>query len=277
MAPKEKISGNPIDVDEGLQEMIAKLDTIQAKRKFVRWKASFSNNFEQFLEKDGIENAKKDYSHFKESTETFAASCLKVQKAVDAGQISDSKVSVKGRNAINELNKAMAIEVEKLLKFIPTTGAEEKKSGYNKYQMGAVLIRDGFEIYGRMEMCREVLSHMKVTCLAGVADKQVIEAIDYYVQKFQNFCDLMADLQLYEIMKKCYQFAGDDSGVDPPVIFIDVETGSIGRLKRETVIEKGTITVELDKEGEDVIKEALTDPGAIDNLKEQIKQILQLE
>jgi hypothetical protein len=269
-----KISGNPIDVDEKLNEMMGKLDGIQTKKKFTRWKSSFLSRFDSFIEKDGTAKAQEAYDHFGKTTMTFVKSTQQVQKSVEGGQLGEEKTTVKGRNALNELNKSVTKQVEELLLFIPTTVSEEKKCGYNKFQIGAVLVRDGFSIYGYMLSCRETLVEFVHDKLKNVADRQIIEAVDYYNQKFHNFCDLMADLKIYEICKKCQQFSGDGDEGEGPFIFIDVETGAIGKLPRDKVIEMGLITLEADDEDEDVIKEAITDEKQKEALKEYIKKVL---
>ena len=189
---------------------------------------------------------------------------------MENGSISKDKVSVKGRNGLNEANRAMTDVVDELLSFIPTSGAEVKQCGYNKWQLGAVLIRDGFQVYEKMVVSGEILVSLKEKVLTGIADKQILEQIDYYVKQVACFCDVMADLGLYEVMLKCREFNGDDD----ILIFIDPKTGAIGELCRKSCKDAGLISITTNAFGKEAIKEAASGvdkQALVQTIKEKVK------
>ena len=95
------------------------------------------------------------------------------------------------------------MEIETIM---PKNRAYETKREFTKFHLGSVLIQEGFIQYTKMEVIRDALEDMKVK-LHNVADRQQLDLFFYYKRQVERFCDVMADLNLYEIMKKCIQFA----------------------------------------------------------------------
>jgi hypothetical protein len=268
---------NPLKVDEDLKGLLDKLLTVQSPRTFDRWRQQFLRLFESYLEQDGIDKAHKSNEDFTNETVLLASVVNKVQKNTETGALSKESVTVKGRNSLNELNKVMTNCVNSLQRFVPSTRSEEKELGYSKFQMGAVLVRDGFTIYGRLSMISSIAKSLREGALAEVADKQILEMIDYFDLCFRRFCDLMADLGLYEFMLKAQQFAGmTEDGRDNLVIFVDLKTGSIGELHRDDCFKKGMLTLTTDKNGRSVILEAAIDEEDRQDLIDMLKAKLKL-
>jgi hypothetical protein len=63
--------------------------------------------------------------------------------------------------------------------------------------LGAVLVQDGFSEYDRMKRLNDLLIDMQEK-VSDIADRQQLELFQWYGKKFKNFCDVMADLGLYE-------------------------------------------------------------------------------
>lgn len=266
------VQGNPLKFDPELKALLEKIDFVKTLKAFKRWRNSFLTRFEAFLEEDGIQHAEEAYRGFSKSMEAFVKDVAKVNEYIAKGELTVENYTVKARKCFAETcNRMTQVIVEEDM-LIPQTGALEKKRGYNKFHMGAVLVRDSFEEYGRLTVCGDILRHMREVSLNKVADKQILEEMDNYRVTLQKFCDVMADLGLYEVMLKCREFANMEE-LNDDLIFLDLKTGGIGALDRATVIEKKLITpVSKTEDGKDVFSEACTDDENQERILKIIKQ-----
>jgi hypothetical protein len=189
---------NPLKFDAELRDMVGQVEAITRYSKFQRWKGSFLTRFEQFLIRDGIDRADGAHSKFKSDMDVMTGHVDNVDAFVRRGDLTNAKVTVRGRNSLNEMCKALTAFCDETEALIPSTGAEERNRGYNKYLIGAVLVRDGFTEYDRMKHLNDVLVHLGGEHLTGVADKQQHELFEAYEHQFKKFCEIMEDLGLYE-------------------------------------------------------------------------------
>jgi hypothetical protein len=109
--------------------------------------------------------------------------------------------------------------------------------------------------------------------LNDIADKQILEEMDNYKAKLQKFCDVMADLGLYQVMLKCVEYAAEKEDPLEDIIFIDVKTGGIGMLSRVDCL-SNKILKESSKDvnGNDLFSEAAFEEEAKDKI---IKMIME--
>lgn len=267
----EKQAGqNPLKFDPELKALLEKLDFIKTGRSFKRWKGSFLSRFQSFLEEAGVDAAEKAYRDFSTDLNSFTKIVNKVEEFVEKGELQVDKYTVKARNCLNEMSKTLTEIILKKDALIPQTNHMEKQRGYNKFHMGAVLVRDNFDEYGRLSACGDILKHMRKVSLQEFADKQLLEAMDQYGVTLQKFCDVMADLGIYEVMMKCLQFADDDDK-DDDFVFLDLKTGGIGEVSRELCMSKKLINViGQDEQGHDLYQEAAQD----DENKEKLLKLM---
>jgi hypothetical protein len=206
------------------------------------------------LDESGTAQADKVYKEYKAEMDAMCKKLAKVQDFMAKGELSENKKSVKSALALTELCKGLTININDTENLIPGTAREEKTKKFNKYQLGAVLIRDGFEEYERMKFIDESLVVIGKQ-LGDVADKQQHELFEQYSTQVKRFCDVMADLGLYEVMLKCRQFAeepeeseeSEESEPEPepepdPIIFVDMKTASVFSIEREEAVKKEGIT-----------------------------------
>mmetsp|Transcript_10984 Transcript_10984/g.31523 ORF Transcript_10984/g.31523 Transcript_10984/m.31523 type:complete len:419 (-) Transcript_10984:29-1285(-) len=258
-APRRTSSStlNPIKADPKLKSLIDELNDVNSVRTFKTWKSSFLNRFEDFLDEAGSQPAQDAYNAFRVSMKKFSSQVASVEQFVSKGDLGVDRTTVKGRNSLNEMNKMLVNIIEEEQQLIPAKSAQEKKRGYTKFHLGAVLVRDGFLEYHSMNKCCEVLTHFKDVTLVGVADKQQIEELENYAKSMKRFRDIMADLGLYEVMLKCWEFGMDNE----EFIFVDLKTGAIGGISIKECIDLGYVhTIKNEKTGSDVgFREAITD------------------
>lgn len=139
--------------------------------------------------------------------------------------------------------------------------------------MGAVLVRDNFDEYGRLNLCGDLLQHMRKESLEAVVDRQLLDRFDSYFATLDKFCTIMQDLGLYELLLKCRGYANEDSSIED-LIFLDLKTGGIGELSREDCKTLRLITclTTPDDDGNDVFSEAVKDEEAKEKLLKMIKE-----
>jgi len=253
--------GNPLKDDPTLRKLSFQLDKIKSNRKWEPWKASFMKRFESFLEQEGINNADDAYAEFGQRMDRTTNLVSNCETLIAEGKLTNECVTVKGRHALNEMVNALVEEWAAIRDLIPSTGFEEDKRGYNKFQLGAVLVRDDFSEYERMKHINDVIQIMTDVTLSEIADRVHLEQFANFQTQFARFCDVMADLGLYEVMMACRKFSdddvededdslteeetsfGSDSFVVESIIMVDMKTASIFRTPLDEAFEKGIINM----------------------------------
>jgi len=219
---------NPLKSDPELLGLLKRLDKIHKYKTFQRWKSKFLDRLETFLYEDGMKPAEATCTRFAALLQKVVKSCTKVQDFIDKGDLSSEKKSVKGALSLNEMCNSLTKLVEELGTLIPSKRQEEKLKGFTKFHLGAVLIRQGFHQYVSMKAIEDATAQIGQT-LGDVADRQQHELFAFYAVHVQRFCDVMADLNLYEVMLKCVEFQEapeeeESSDEEPVIITIKVET-----------------------------------------------------
>ena len=86
---------------------------------------------------------------------------------------------------------------------MPKTWAHEEKVGYDKFELAAVLIKDGFRANEIMLTTRDYILSLRAGPLHGIIDKNSQRFIEFYEREISVFVDVMADLGLMKAVKKC--------------------------------------------------------------------------
>ena len=120
------------------------------------------------------------------------------------GVLTNERATVKGRRALNEMVNDLVVCHAQVKRLIPGTGIEEEERGYNKFHLGAILVRDDFSEYENMKHVHDAIHIMVTETLTGVADRVHIEQFGNYQVQFNNFCQILGDLGLYEGTSSLY-------------------------------------------------------------------------
>jgi len=228
-------SANPLKSDPELCGLLRRLDKVKKYKTFNRWKSKFVGRLGALIYEKGMDPAEKACNEFSKVVKMTVKCADKVVGFIDKGELSSEKKTVKASLALSELTKDLTIAVEQLEKLIPSTGREEKKMGFTKYHLGAVLIRQNFHQYITLTAIDDLLDGIAER-IQDVADRQQLELFQYYKVKLKRFCDIMADLNLYEIMLKCVEFQEapdpeESSDEEPMMIEIEVADADGGPTK----------------------------------------------
>ncbi|CAB9516895.1 Polyubiquitin (Fragment) [Seminavis robusta] len=219
---------NPLKTDPDLQALLKRLDGVKKYKTFQRWKNKFLDRLEQFLYEKGMKPADKACNEFDALLKGFVKRTNKVQEHIEKGDLGESKKTVKAALSLNEMCSSLQGIVEAIDKVIPMKSSEEKKRGFSKFHLGATLIRQGFHQYVTMKAIEDALTDIGDK-LVDVADRQQHELFAEYRKSVQKFCDVMADLNLYEVMLKCIEFLEapeeeESSDEEPVTIKITIDT-----------------------------------------------------
>jgi len=228
MEDKNPLSENPLKTDAELTALLKRLDAVKKYKTFQRWKTKFLDRLEQFLYEAGMKPAEIKANEFDALLKKFVKSASKVQDFIEKGDLGENKKTVRAALSLSEMCKSLTTVVHEVETVIPSQAKEEKKLGFTKFHLGAVLIRQGFHQYVDMKAIEDALTEIGAK-LETVADKQQHDLFQEYKKKVQQFCDVMADLNLYEVMLKCIEFAEapeeeESSDEEPVTLQITIDT-----------------------------------------------------
>jgi hypothetical protein len=162
--------GNPLKSDEELQNLLKKLDSVKKYKTFQGWKTKFLDRLEQFLYEEGMAPAEKACNAFTLLLSNCVKSATKVENHIEKGELGEEKKTVKAALSLNEMCNSLTALVSELEHLIPSNSQDEKKRGFTKFHLGAVLIRQGFHQYITMKELENALTEIGAK-LVNVADK----------------------------------------------------------------------------------------------------------
>jgi hypothetical protein len=193
---------NPLD-DREVKLMLDDVKDLNTAHDFAKWQKSFLEKFTIFLDDFGgpSTKAQRAYNKFTRSSQALIKIVRMLQKHIEDGKLSTEKISVKAQNAMSELKACLTNLVKELAGILPTTASDIQQLGFTKYHMGAILVQEGFKEYAVMQYCRALLKLLRAAALDEVADRQILDEIDYYNKKFDVFCGVMESLNLLAAAK----------------------------------------------------------------------------
>ncbi|CAB9500539.1 hypothetical protein SEMRO_86_G045590.1 [Seminavis robusta] len=205
-SPDSGSSWNPIKDEPELKRLLGELDNVNTHKGFDRWKSSFLSAFDSFLDRsDAQQQADRVYNEFGGTIHKLNKVIHQLQGHITRGELSEDAATVKARRCLSELKADATDASDGLATFLPGSGSDKIKTfGYTNYHMGAILISNGFCLYGNLKACDDILMEYK-RLLAEVADRQILDVIANYHHKLQVFCEVMADLGLYNVMMKAQE------------------------------------------------------------------------
>lgn len=129
-SPAKQSKENIFKSDEELVRMLDKVERIKTYKRFQGWKKSFLNRLESFFIRRGIQPAQESMESFIKTMEDMKKHVDKCNLMIDKGDLTNEKVTVKGRNSLNELVKHLTLATDETVAFLPSTKADERKCGY---------------------------------------------------------------------------------------------------------------------------------------------------
>ena len=273
---------NPFKEDPIFQELLTSdLSQLASRVEFNGWRFSFLTKFDSFLDigNSGCsDRAEEAYLEFSEAVANLVKVVHQMEQLIARGAISAKTTNVKGRQCLEEVKARSMAASDALAELLPGSGQHDdhlnknKQRGYSNYHMGAILIGDGFSLYGYLSTCDTILQDRKAELLDDIIDdRQILAEIDNYHKKLQVFCDVMADLGLYDAMMKAREIAekeGDseddlESILEAMSEHMSAMSPSISETESESDFEEETIVSE-DFEEETVLSEEFEEETVLD-------------
>jgi len=201
---------NPLQSNGGLQGLMKDLDSVSSPDNFMEWRNSFVDELESFLGDPGAGDKARaaDKSIQVKAMPKIDQALAKLEGCLD-GETGKLTEGVKSQMAINKLKESCQETEKRLAHLIPTSSDEITQCGYNKWNLAAVLIRDGFLIYNDM-MYHQAQLQVLVTILEEAqVDRQIIDAMQYYCKRIAACIAVLQDLGLMKVLDKTREFVKD--------------------------------------------------------------------
>ena len=99
---------NPIKQDPELKALVDELGGIKKEEAFARWRESFLDKYENYLDRDSIARARAADDRMLAKMKSFAKPVMTAQKCIASGDIDSHRCNVRGQNALNELSESTA-------------------------------------------------------------------------------------------------------------------------------------------------------------------------
>jgi len=192
---------NPIATDSALGELLEQTKDFQSEDDFKGWQQSFLDVYTTYLDPAGVENAHASDDRLVRSLEKLASTVVSVNTLVDDKKITVESQTVMGKRALTNMTDQMAKAEKEIQRFMPATGADEAIVGYDKFELAAVMIEDGFHVYEILKTTKDIICHLQDTVLNDVLPGNKLSIIQFYLRQIQSFCDVMADLGLFGLME----------------------------------------------------------------------------
>ena len=196
-------SDNPLSNDDKLKKLLKDVDSIKSDAALATWRKSFLEVYQEYLDPDGVLNARDADGRLIKKLQGLAKASLKVQTLIESKNISKAQVTAEGSRGLTNLTEKCKEGEVAINAFCPKTSKEEDKVGYDKFELGAVLIKDGFQAYEIMTTTQKHIQQLKDGPLADVLDRNQVSILNFYFRGVQSFIDVMADLGLIGLAKQC--------------------------------------------------------------------------
>jgi len=187
---------NPIDNDERLRGLLSGVPDIKSRKSYNMWRKAFLKIYTKYLDPNGILNGKDaNYRLLKQMGN------LANRIDLFMGPFQDGEVDTpNGRRRLTNLADEVVATERKVDEFMPKTNADEERFGFDKFELAAVLLEDGFHGYDMMNNSRGVL-HAIANELEGCDNEVAI--LTQYCNSVESFIEVMEDLKLLSIMNQC--------------------------------------------------------------------------
>lgn len=207
MGGKTKKDRSKFASDKKLKDLLATADTIQSLEHFMYWKDTFLAEFRQYLDPQETSNAREADERLYIRMQKLAKLCLQLKEFCSDGNVKADGCSVKGQRAVNEFVAQLALSEKLLEEYFPKTKEDEEVVNYNKFNLAAVLVRDGFRVYDLMITTRDYILSLRDGPMSSenILKSNHKSVIQYYLKEIDSFCDCLADLGLYKLMNKCVE------------------------------------------------------------------------
>lgn len=188
---------NPIDNDDRLKGLLSTIKDVKSRKAYNTWRKSFLKIYTKYLDSNGILNGKDANYRLLKQLERLANRIELIQPTLQEQSIDTAN----GRRLLTNLTNEIVATERKVQELMPKTNADEERFGFDKFELAAVLLEDGFHGYDSMIQMRQELESIIAHLVHENTNE--IAIIHQYSDSVESFIKVMEDLKLFKIMNHC--------------------------------------------------------------------------
>lgn len=197
---------NPLAEDSKLKKLLNDVTGVPDEVEFKRWRDSFLSAMDKHLTKEGTSSADAMFSRFVKGAGSLARDVRRLEQLKERGELKSDPA----RRCLQSITDKIVVVTAAIRKLAPGNREEERRVGFTKFSMIAVLVRDGFVEYDRLEKIQIHLGRLRREGLIRVAEANTLEAIDKYGDEFDNVGEVLTEIGLYPAIEKGASFVKGD-------------------------------------------------------------------
>jgi hypothetical protein len=205
---------NPIDNDDRLKGLLSAIKDVDSRKAYNTWRKAFLKIYTKYLDSNGILNGKDGNYRLLKQLENLENRIDLVQKTLlNKNNNKNALTTPNGRRLLTNLTQEVVATERKVQELMPKTKADEERFGFDKFELAAVLLEDGFHGYDQMIKSRNVLHSIaeQIDIALGVGSNNSSRNVDGnfqqiilgYSDSVESFIKVMEDLKLCSIMNQC--------------------------------------------------------------------------
>ncbi|KAL7578983.1 hypothetical protein ACA910_019030 [Epithemia clementina (nom. ined.)] len=190
-------------------------ESVRTGIELRQWRDRLMNYMEKYLSGDCASLAQWKYKAFSDNVgellqKLYQLRCCFLKQDQEAERQDNHStnedhctVSVQTSRTIANVQESTRRLTDDLQALVPATLQEESDCGFTKFHMGSVLVRNHFDEYDRLHMCKHYFDcflRRELVTIAG--GKQLLSEMERFSKQIDSFCAIMKDLKLFENMEK---------------------------------------------------------------------------
>lgn len=188
---------NPIDNDDRLKNLLSGIKDIKTKKAYNTWRKQFLKIYTKYLDSNGILNGKDANYRLLKQLEKLENRMELMRPVLEQETVDTTN----GRRLLTNMTNEVVATERKVQELMPKTNADEERFGFDKFELAAVLLEDGFHGYDAMIKMRQDLESIIGHLVHENTNE--IAIIHQYSDSVESFIKVMEDLKLVRIMNHC--------------------------------------------------------------------------
>lgn len=201
---------NPIDNDDRLKGLLSKIKGIKTRKAYNTWRKAFLKIYTKYLDSNGILNGKDANYRLLKQLERLQNRIELIRPTFKEQTVDTAN----GRRLLTNLINEIVATERKVQELMPKTNADEERFGFDKFELAAVLLEDGFHGYDWMIQMRQQLESIIAHLVHENTNE--IAIIHQYSDSVESFIKVMEDLKLFKIMDHCVSVVYQGKERPPP-------------------------------------------------------------
>ncbi len=203
------MTSNPLVSNILLAAQLCDVSAISSSRALQEWRNTFLHALEPCLDPVGLESATIAYKSFGKRIAHLMELFLQLQRVCHKLDQKHAQhlSSVRARRCLSEISQELSLAIGSLRLLLPATIQQGHQYGYTKLDMSAVCLRDTLSLYKRLVTCDEIVKRFHAMLEHVADDSQTVKTMELFKTQVQIFCDILADLGLYAVMKRSQEIA----------------------------------------------------------------------